>query len=428
MRPFAFVSAVLVTALGFPAAAQPAGTAPSNEQLDQKIRILERKLELAADTAAAEAAARPQVSAGSGGLRVTAGDAEFRLRGLLQLDSRWFTGEDGAPLPDTFVFRRVRPTFQGTLGKGIGFRFTPELAGDSATLIDAYLDVALSRSVTVRAGKIKGPVGLERLQGGGDTAFIERGLPTELAPNREVGLQFQGGKTLQWVLGAYNGTADGSNGPANDVDNRKEVAARLFYQPSPDLGIGIAGSTGRKRGDTQLPRYRSPGQTRITGYVAGTAFDGTHTRISPQAFIYRGAFGLLAEYIQSTQDLSLGGRSDTLTHHAWQVVGRYLLTGEKAGFGSLVPSQPYAIGKPGWGAWEIVARVGRLALDDDADALGYVAANEEKTFDTYGLGVNGYLSHNVRIAANYDVTRFRNFSGADRADERALFTRLQLAF
>ena len=141
-----------------------------------------------------------------------------------------------------------------------------------------------------------------------------------------------------------------------------------------------------------------------------------------------GAFGLLAEYIQSTQDLSLGGRSDTLTHRAWQVVGRYLLTGEQAGFGSLVPSQPYAIGKPGWGAWEIVARVGRLALDDDADALGYVAANEEKTFDTYGLGVNGYLSRNVRIAANYDVTRFRNFSGADRADERALFTRLQLAF
>ena len=428
MRPFAFVSAVLVTALGFPVAAQPAETAPTLEQLDQQLRILERKLELAAEAATAESATRPQVSADRSGLRITAGSTEFRLRGLLQLDGRWFTGEDGAQLPDSFVFRRVRPTFQGTLGKGIGFRFTPELAGDTTTLIDAYLDVAVTESVTLRAGKVKGPVGLERLQSATDLAFVERGLPTELAPNREVGVQAQGGQRLQWVLGIYNGTADGSNGPASDVDNRKEVAARLFYQPSPHIGFGIAGSTGSKRGDTQLPRYRSPGQNRITSYVAGATFDGRHTRISPQAYAYRGPVGLLAEYILSEQALSIGGSADTLTHSAWQVVGRYVLTGEQASFATLVPARDYGVGKPGWGGWELVARVGQLTLDDDADALGYVAATEEQSLDNVGIGVNWYLDRNVRFAANYDVTRFKSFSGPDRPDEHALFTRLQLAF
>lgn len=40
----------------------------------------------------------------------------------------------------------------------------PEFAGDSATVVDAYIDLKFDPAYSVRLGKVKGPLGLERLQ------------------------------------------------------------------------------------------------------------------------------------------------------------------------------------------------------------------------------------------------------------------------
>ncbi len=47
-----------------------------------------------------------------------------------------------------------------------------------------------------------------------------------------------------------------------------------------------------------------------------------------------------------------------------------------------------------------------------------------------GVGLNWYLNRNVKIAADYELTRFDRgaLAGADRPDEHALFTRFQIAF
>ena len=84
-----------------------------------------------------------------------------------------------------------------------------------------------SPAATVRLGKIKGPVGLERLQSGGAITFAERAFPTELAPNRDIGVQLQGDvfdNRLNYTLGVYNGTADGRDSPTSDADNEPELA------------------------------------------------------------------------------------------------------------------------------------------------------------------------------------------------------------
>ncbi len=416
-----------------------AATAASTEELDQRIRILERKLELDKETAEKKEKGATSVSASEKGFVIKKGDYELKLRGLFQTDARFYVDDDDK-FNGTFLWRRLRPTFEGSLGELVGFRLTPEFAGDSASVVDAYLDLKFHPAVTLRAGKVKGPVGLERLQSGSAIAFIERGFPTELAPNRDIGVQLQGAvfdKTLSYTLGYYNGAADGRDAAARDVDNRKEVAARVFYEPVTGIGFGIAGSRGSKFGTGTgtggvLPQYRSPGQNTFFKYAADVAANGTHTRISPQAYVHAGPFGLLAEYIQSEQAVTLAGAEADIRNDAWQVVTGYVLTGENASFrGVTKPSRPFTVGGDGWGAVEVVARYGALTIDDKAFDDGFSSINSSaREATSFGVGSNWYLTGNVKVALNYTQTHFDGGAagGADRNEEKAVFARLQLAY
>ncbi|MDP9142851.1 MAG: OprO/OprP family phosphate-selective porin [Pseudomonadota bacterium] len=404
----------------------------TTEALDQRIRILERKLEIEKEEAAAKARTAGVASASDKGFGIKSGDYEFKFGALVQLDGRWFTGDTVPTSADTFTFRRIRPSFQGSVGKLVSYRLTPEFAGSGATIVDAYIDLNFSPVATVRAGKVKGPVGLERLQSGGAITFIERGLPTELAPNREIGVQLQGvfaDKTLSYVVGVYNGTRDGEDGGATDNNGRKEVAARLFYEPTPGIGFGVAGSYGSKLGATEAPRNYSTVDRRTgISYLANTNYDGDATRISPQGYLYTGSFGLLGEYIISRQDLVNGANSGEVSNNAWQVVSSYVLTGENASYKGVKPKQPFVVGEAGWGAFEVAARIGALEVDDNGVALGFFGATDVESIENVGVGVNWYLNSTVKLAVNYNQTAFSNFSGADREDEKSIFTRLQLQF
>ena len=60
--------------------------------------------------------------------------------------------------------------------------------------------------------------------------------------------------------------------------------------------------------------------------------DGQAIRFSPQAYYSYGSFGLLTEYITSSQEVALGTDSDKLTNTGWQVAASYVLTGEAASY------------------------------------------------------------------------------------------------
>ena len=87
-------------------------------------------------------------------------------------------------------------------------------------------------------------------------------------------------------------------------------------------------------------------------------------------------------------------------------------------------------GKGGWGAWELVGRYGELDLDDGAFPLFADPAVAARSAQSWTVGVNWYLTSNLKLVANYLQTRFGGgaAAGADRDDERAVFTRLQVAF
>ncbi|ROH85977.1 porin [Stagnimonas aquatica] len=430
------------------------------QELEQRLLVLERKLEIQNEEAAAKAKDAPVVTAGEKGfsLKNAKGDYEIKFSGLAQIDGRYFIGDDSA-FRDGFQARRLRPTIQGNLGKLVAFRFTPEFAGSGFgeasgnSIVDAYFDLKFSPAASLRVGKQKGPIGLERLQSGGSIELIERGFPTELVPNRDLGVALFGELaqgTVSYTVGVFNGTADGRDVAAAD-DGLKEYEGRLFVEPFKNdygffkgLGFGIAGSTGVKDGTgaNLLPRYRTPGQNVFFNYgetagATGYFATGSHNRYAPQAYFYRNSLGLLAEYVASEQTIARtnGGAEQSLSNTAYSVTASYVLTGEDASFKGVKPSKPYAIGGDGFGAVELVARVGNLSIDDDA-FVGTAAtrlANPDvsaKKADSYGLGVNWYLTQNAKLSADYNETRFEGgaAAGADRNTEKALFTRLTIQY
>jgi len=507
-------------------------------ELEQRLLILERKLEIQSEESEKKAKDTPTVYAGDRGFGIKKGDFEIKFSAVAQADFRAYLGDEetinqtvySAPTNngtkdytaagqirttpqsvkynDGFVLRRIRPTIQGSVGKLVGFRFTPELAGSGVgdasgnSVVDAYVDLKFSPKASVRIGKQKGPISIERLQSGSALPFIERGLANELAPNRDLGVSLFGkvaNDKINYIVGVFNGTADGRDVSSGD-DSRKEVAGRLFIEPFKNeysslagLGFGVAGSYGNKHAsgnstpnaNNTLPRYRSYGQSSFFGYETfaspgGNGFssvviaDGKHTRLVPQASFYKDALGITAEYAISEQEVrrstsrNANGSTDTtpllskvkkVKNDAYTVTATYVLTGEDANYAGLTPSNPFTLGGEGWGAFEVAARVAALTVDKDAfsgDALTSLTTSSNATFNgitavnggdgtdlrladpnasarraqNYGVGLNWYLTRNVKLSADYNQTQFDggNANGADRDTERTLFTRLQLSY
>ena len=423
------------------------GSGDDVDALKQRLLVLERKLELAQEDTDKKATTLPVVSLGEKGLGVKTPDGNFeiKLKGTVQADQRLFLDDEAIPQNDTYLFRRIRPTLEGSFGI-LGFRLTPEFAGDSATIVDAYVDVKFDPKYTLRVGKLKGPIGLERLQSASALEMMERAFPTELAPNRDIGAQLQGelaSGRVNYAIGLFNGAPDGRDSPTTDADNNFEWEGRVFFEPWKNdanalsgLGFGLAGSVGDKEGtgNNFLPRYRTPGQNVFFNYRSTVAAAGRHERLSPQAYYYRNAFGLLGEYITSRQELALTGSPAThfdLTNRAWQVTGSWVLTGEDASYKGVVkPAHPFVAGGDGWGAFELVGRYGELDVDDDAFPLfadPSVAASRSRA---WGLGINWYLSSNLKVVFNHTHAVFDGGApgGRDREDEKTFFSRIQVAF
>jgi phosphate-selective porin OprO/OprP len=416
------------------------------QELDQKIRVLDRKGEIAEEKAAADKKAAPVIKANSGGFSIGSADGAhvFKLRGTLQADNRSFFGDHDPDLKNDNLLRRVRPRFQGTLYNIFDFDFNTDFAKDAdATVVDAYINARFQPWFQVQAGKFKSPFSLERIQSGNWIRFAERSYVADsISPNRDVGIKVHGNvldKKLNYDFGVFNGTNDGgSSKQEGDANTDKEFAARIFVEPFKGsdnalagLGFGLAGTWADQKDDAVSDRYRSPGLQTFFQYAGTTTSDGNKVRWSPQAYYYYGPFGLLAEYARSSTDVKNATGNTTLDNDAWQIAGSWVLTGEDNGFAGITPKRDFDLDKGGWGAWEIAARYHQLEVDKDAFSGGYAnATSTTEQASSWTIGLNWYLNKNVKVATSYDHTSFDSgIAGIDdREDERALFSRLQVAF
>jgi phosphate-selective porin OprO/OprP len=431
------------------------------EEQDQKILVLERKLEIQDEATASAKEATAVVSAGPKGfnLRSADGKNQLKLRGTLHLDGRYLGGEDPGGTFDTFTATRVRPTIEGTFGSIFDFKLMPDFGQGRTVIQDAYVNARFKPGAQLQVGKFKAPVGLERLQSANDMRWVQRGYPTSLAPNRDIGLQFAGdvaGGRFSYQAAYLNGSNDGSSSETFadiDLNDDKEYALRLFAHPFAEsesfairgLGIGIAGTYTDQVGTALqplLPAFRTPGQStffryRAAGTTPGAIADGERTRIAPQLYYYVGALGLLGEYTEVEQEVSrivpAGLRTGTVDTNAWQLAVSYFLTGEEASFRGFNPKSRYSLEDGTWGAWEVKARVQSLSVDDSAFAGGADSFADPLTSarqaDSWGVGLNWYLNENVKWLLDYDHTTFDGgATTGDRKDEDAYQLRLAIGF
>jgi phosphate-selective porin OprO/OprP len=412
--------------------------------LESELALVKRKLEVKQEEDDAKATTAALVSADKSGFQIASPDRtsfRLRIRGYAHLDSLTFAEPRSTTARERFQVSRARLNIEGTLFENVDFRLMPDFGGASPTLQDATVNLRYWPLAQVQAGQFKSPFGLERLQSATALMFIPRAFPTQLAPNRDIGVMFHGDYregVIQYQLAAMNGVTDGASA-TSDSDDSKDVVARVFTQPFLEtpwaplqgLGVGVAVSYGDQTRATTT--YRTGGQDTFFRYATGVTEDGERLRVGPQATYYWGPFGSMCEWTKSDTHLlsSTLGRIESDVR-AWQVAASWMLTGEAASFRGITPRNSLRPSEGTWGAFEVAARFHRLELDDDVFTAGFASPTVSASqADAWMLGVSWYLNPFVKLLLNYERTEFEGGGavlGTDRPDEDAILTRFQLAY
>ena len=457
-----------------PAPVAPPPDAGRLDEIEQLARIAARKHELLDEEAAKRAKEAPRLSVDDKGFSVALPDRSFQLkfRGLVQADGRFFLDSDALEANDTFVLRRLRPSFDGTVFSLVDFRMQPEFAG-TVQILDAYVDVHPWEWLRLRVGKMKAPVGLERLQTDADRVFLEQSLISNLSSQRDVGVQLWGdiaGGLVHYVIGVFNGAPD-TTAADTDINHAKDFEGRLFIHPFRtealkglgNLGIGVAAGTGNRKGrlptavaglpipsvpaQTGLSPLKTTGQNTFFQYLApatdttgaGTVFGHERaTRINPQLYYYYEGLGLLAEYLWLKQGVQKGNSTAELTNKAAAVTASFTIGGRE-NYDGTTPTAGFDPAKGTLGALILAARWSWLAVDDATFSTYANPVASARAANAFGGAITWVPRRSARFAISYEQTRFDGGAGAaasgmtpaviaDRPTEHVIIGRTQVSF
>jgi len=444
------------------------------DEIERLARTAARQQEALAAEAALRAKTAPRLAVDDKGFSVFLPDRSFQLkfRGLVQADGRFFLDNDVLEANDTFILRRLRPSFDGTVFSLVDFRMQPEFAG-GVTILDAYVDVHPWEWLRLRAGKMKAPVGLERLQTDADRVFLEQSLISNLSSQRDVGVELWGdiaGGLVHYVAGIFNGDPD-TTAADTDINHAKDFEGRLFVHPFRtealkrlgNLGIGVSVGTGNRKGrlpiavpglvvptvpaQTGLAPFRTSGQNVFFQYLApATDTTGAQTtfgheratRINPQLYYYVGGLGLLTEYLWLKQGVQKGSAVTELTDQAAAVTASFTINGRE-NYDGTTPLVGFDPVQGAWGALVIAARWSWISIDDATFPTYANPVVSARVANAFGGAITWVPRRSARFAVSYEQTRFDGGAGTaasgtnpgvitDRATEHVIIARTQVSF
>ncbi len=354
---------------------------------------------------------------------------QFRITGQVQADYRNFLDDGDRVDIDGFVVRRARFGLEATLYKYYEFRFLPDFGVGQPRITDAFLNVRYWDEFQVTAGKFKQPFSYEQLIQDRFTPLMERSLIDQFVPVCGVGVGVQGqyvfGCRLDYGVGLANGIRDGDA----DTNDQKDVTARVAVRPFANeegaflrrLQVGVSVGTGIEGEAVNPQTLRTPASVPFFTFNRGVLAAGHRNRISPETAYFYTGLGFSAQYFlmdQRFRPAAVGPGAGVLVDvpfEGFYVQASYLLTGEeRTGYSQAVdplrPFDPRAGFRAAPGAWEVVARVSRMALGDavfapgDARLADPLAVSNDATEMT--LGFNSYLNRLVRLQMNWEHAWF----------------------
>ena len=393
----------------------------------------------------------------------------IRLGGLLQLDDREFV-DPGTTDMSKFLIRRARPYASGYFYDDWEYRFAPEFALSApnatsyqTTIADAFINYDPIEEIQVQVGKFTVPVGLETLTPAAYLPFSERSLTSNLIPNRDLGVMTHGSlfsEKLSWAAMVGAGARNDTVQSGLDYGSGPVGYFRLYSQPFrgemdvPEelrgLHLGVGGSIGWQTQNDSISsanlfqNYSTDGGNTFLSFPNGLGVQGEVWRISPQVYYNYGPFECWAEFTAEQQGVntagvygSTGGGFTNYQTTAWDVVLDWVITGERASLGGVVPEKPLNFDTGDIGAWELALRYDGLAAGGNMfrpineGGLGISQTQNATGVNGASLGINWYPNRIIRIGLTVEYQAYTG-GGAQGTvvenNELGFITRLQLLY
>lgn len=306
-------------------------------------------------------------------------------------------------------FRRARLYNSGEILETGYYMLQLEFAGGDFRFADAYVGlVDIPYIGQLQVGQMKEPISLEESTSSNSISFLERGTPVEaFSPARNVGglvrnNAFNGRMT--YAVGIFADDKD-DKADGNAFESNTRVTGRLtglVWSDDESKGrryvhLGLGGSVINPENDSV--RYRARPEAHLAPRYVDTGTFGADMAYlgNLEALVTWGPFSVQGEYFHSWHDAS--AESDP-SFDGWYLYGSWFLTGEHRPYrkssGTLdriKPNHNYRFDGSGWGAWELLARISKLDLDDEAIQGGRLT--------DYTAGLAWYLNPNARLLLNY---------------------------
>lgn len=341
--------------------------------------------------------------------------------------------------------RRARIGLIGTFMRDWQYTLVGDFGGSqdgAGALNNAILAYTGFKGLVIEGGYMDVPYTLDEQLGSNNILFMERATPQVLAVDIAAGDNRSaiGFRRFEknWWFGSY------ITGPVAGADHTTRasvgVTARAVFVPvnndhatilvEGDYQHLITPQTNNTLRLRDRPEIRMDPGLRLldTGVIANV--EGADV-ISGGAAASFGPVYLQGEYFRY-RIFNLAGADAEFNggyiQGAWVITGESRRYSSSAGaFGGINPKNPFLLGAPGWGAWEIALRYSHTDLND-LDAAVPIRGGVQQNIT---VGLNWYVNRNIRFMFNYihgEVERF-NAANVNLGAEYDVFaTRMQIAF
>ncbi len=364
------------------------------------------------------------------------GDNRIQFGTLIHADGRFAFDDSEARVLNTWQLRRLRAIVQGKVARHFEYFLNVDFGGGNVNVRDAFMDTVFSPALRIRAGKSRVPFSYDRNQLLAQILFVERGLTTAVAPDRDTGVVVMGDlghARVSYAAAFTNGVVDGGNSDL-DTNDAKDVAGRLIVRPWAThlqsrlrgLGAAVAANAGEQGGT--LPAFQTAGRQTFFAYAPGVVGTGRRTRWSPQVFYARGRVWTYAEYVRSRGRVQRNGVTGEVAHQAWQAAASWVLTGEPAPERNVRPDVNFNPPSGHIGAFQLAGRVERLWVDREAFDRQLTTAPSSQSATVWTAGVNWYPNPYIKWVLNFDRSVFDQTGASHRQPEHTLAVRAQVGF